>query len=132
MQEAVLRLHVYTRDGGEVRNPNAFLLRTAMNLAVDAHRRSRGERYESSPVDELNLTDLSPAPDEILAAEQRLHRMIETLDRVSTRTREIFFMHRLQGFSHAEIAKHLRISVSTVEKHIASAVTLLAIQRQSE
>jgi DNA-directed RNA polymerase specialized sigma24 family protein len=46
------------------------------------------------------------------------------------RTREIFFMHRLQGFSHAEIAARLNISKSAVEKHIASAVTILAIERQ--
>ena len=132
VQEAVLRLHIYTREGGEVRNPNAFLIRTALNLAVDAHRRSRGDLYEREPVDELNLIDLSPAPDEILAAEQRLRRMKDALDRVNPKTREVFFMHRLQGFSHAEIAQQLRISVSSVEKHIASAVTLLAIQRQRE
>jgi RNA polymerase sigma-70 factor (ECF subfamily) len=132
VQEAVLRLHVYTRTGGEVRNPNAFLLRTAMNLAVDTHRRSRADLYETAPIEELNLIDLAPAPEEIVAAEQRLRRMKDALDRVSSRTREIFFMHRLQGFSHAEIAAQLRISVSSVEKHIASAVTLLAIQRQRE
>lgn len=132
VQEAVLRLHIYTREGGEVRDTNAFLFRTAMNLSVDTHRRSRLELYETAPVEELNIIDLAPAPDEVLAAEQRLERMKETLDRVSSRTREVFFMHRLQGFSHAEIAKQLRISISTVEKHIASAVTLLAIQRQRE
>jgi RNA polymerase sigma-70 factor (ECF subfamily) len=83
-------------------------------------------------VDELNLIDLSPAPDEIFAAEQRLRRMRDALDRVSPKTREIFFLHRLQGFSHAEIATQFGISVSAVEKHVASAVTLLAIQRQRE
>ncbi len=132
VQEAVLRLHVYTRDGGEVRDPTAFLARTAMNLAVDAHRRGRQGLYERQPIEELNLVDLAPAPDEVLAAEQRLVRMKETLDRVSPRTRAVFFMHRLQGFSHAEIAGQLGISVSAVEKHIASAVTTLAIQRQRE
>jgi RNA polymerase sigma-70 factor (ECF subfamily) len=132
VQEAVLRLHTYTRAGGEVRNPNAFLIRTALNLAIDAHRRARETLYEPAPIDELNLIDLSPTPDEICAAEQRFRRMKETLDRVNPRTRAVFFMHRLQGFSHAEIAKQLGISVSSVEKHIASAVTLLAIQRQRE
>jgi DNA-directed RNA polymerase specialized sigma24 family protein len=39
-------------------------------------------------------------------------------------------MHRLQGYSHAEIASKLNVSKSAVEKHIASAVTILAMERQ--
>ncbi len=71
-------------------------------------------------------------PDEVLAAEQRLIRMKETLDRVSRRTREVFFMHRLQGLSHAEIAENLGVTISAVEKHVASALTILTIERQRE
>lgn len=130
VQEAVLRLHAYTHRGGQVRDESAFLVRTAMNLAVDARRHARADRYEPQPVEELKLVDLSPTPDEICEAEQRLLRMKATLDRVSPRTREIFFMHRLQGFSHAEIGRRLGITKSAVEKHIASAVTLLAMERQ--
>ena len=130
VQEAILRLHIYTRAGAEVRNPEAFLTRTVLNLAVDAHRRAHSDRYERDPVEELDLIDSSPMPDEVFAAEQRLLRMKEALDRVSTRTREVFFMHRLQGFSHMEIARKLGVSKSAVEKHVASAITALAMQEQ--
>jgi RNA polymerase sigma-70 factor (ECF subfamily) len=71
-------------------------------------------------------------PDEVFAAEQRLLGMKEALDRVSTRTREVFFMHRLQGFSHMEIARKLGVSKSAVEKHVASAITALAMQEQQQ
>lgn len=132
VQEAVLRLHAFTRAGGEVRDQEAFVARTALNLAVDAYRHSRRNLYELEPVEELELVDMDPTPDEVFAAEQRLIKMREALDRVSVRTREVFFMHRLQGFSHAEIATRLGISKSAVEKHIASAVTVLAMERQHE
>ena len=132
VQEAVVRLFMYTRTGGEVNNAEAFLTRTAMNLAVDSHRHSRRSQYESKSVEALELLDLGPTPDEILAAEQRLMSMRNALDRVSPRAREVFFMHRLQGLSHAEIASKLGISKSAVEKHIAGAVTILAIERQRE
>jgi RNA polymerase sigma factor (sigma-70 family) len=132
VQEAVLRLFAYTRKVGEVRNTEAFLTRTVMNLAVDLHRRSRLDRFEPRPVEVLDLLDLGPAPEEVLAAEQRLLRMKETLDQVSRRTREVFFMHRLQGLSHAEIARHLGVTTSAVEKHIASALTILTLERQRE
>lgn len=132
VQEAVLRLHAYTRQGNQVQNQEAFLTRTALNLAVDQHRHARPDSYESESVENLELPDLEPAPDEVFAAEQRLMKMQEALERANSRTREVFFMHRLYGFSHAEIARRLRISVSAVEKHVASAVTILALDRQKE
>ena len=132
VQEAVVRLFAYTRRVGEVRNTEAFLTRTVLNLAVDLHRSSHRDRYEPEPVEVLDLLDIAPAPDEVLAAEQRLLSMRNALDRVSRRTREVFFMHRLQGLSHAEIAAKLGVSKSAVEKHIATALTILTIERQRE
>lgn len=132
MQEAVLRLHAYTHQGGQVQNQEAFLTRTALNLAVDQHRHARQDSYESESIETLDLPDLEPTPDEVFAAEQRLNKMREALERANPRTRDVFFMHRLYGFSHAEIARQLGISVSAVEKHVASAVTVLAIERQKE
>jgi RNA polymerase sigma factor (sigma-70 family) len=132
VQEAVVRLFSYTRKAGEVRNSEAFLTRTALNLAIDLHRSARRDRFEPESVESLPLLDIAPTPDEILAAEQRLLSMKRALDEVSRRTRNVFFMHRLQGFSHSEIAGRLGISKSAVEKHIASAITILAIERQRE
>jgi len=133
VQEAVLRLHAYTQKGLEVHDVERFVTRTAINLAVDSHRRAHEDLYVSAPVEDFtSLIDTRPAPDEMLAIEQQLEAMRAALDRVSHRTREIFFMHRLQGFSHAEIAARMGISKSAVEKHIASAVTILAIQRSRE
>jgi RNA polymerase sigma factor (sigma-70 family) len=132
VQEAVVRLFAYTRRVGEVRNTEAFLTRTVLNLAVDLHRSSHRDRYDPEPVELLDLLDISPAPDEVLAAEQRLLSMRNALDRVNLRTREVFFMHRLQGLSHAEIAAKLGVSKSAVEKHIATALTILTIERQRE
>src|SRR5687768_4709697 len=112
VQEAMLRLHAYARSGGEVRDAEGFVLRTALNLAVDIRRHTHPERYTEEPLENLELVDISPCPDEVFAAEQRLLKMKESLDRVSVRTREIFFMHRLQGLSHAEVAAKLNISKS--------------------
>jgi RNA polymerase sigma factor (sigma-70 family) len=133
VQEAMLRLHIYTNSGGDVRNPEGFVTRTAMNLAVDAHRRAHEDLYSSTPVEELtSIIDDAPRPEELLEAEERLRRMKDALDGVSRRTREVFFMHRLQGFSQAEIARRLGVTTSAIEKHIASAMTILAMERQKK
>ena len=54
VQEAVVRLFAYTRKVGEVRNTEAFLTRTAMNLAVDLHRSSHLDRFVPEPRAEMS------------------------------------------------------------------------------
>jgi RNA polymerase sigma factor (sigma-70 family) len=132
VQEAFVRMQVYCQEGGAVREPEAFLVRTVLNLAIDARRRDRRDLYESQSVEDLYLVDLSPAPDEVFAAEQRLLKIRRSLETLSERTQKAFFLHRLEGFSYAEIAQRLGVSVSAVEKHIASAVAALALERQKE
>jgi RNA polymerase sigma factor (sigma-70 family) len=132
VQEAFARLQVYCQDGGVVREPKAFLVRTAFNLAIDARRHDHRDLYEKQSVEDLYLVDLSPAPDEVFAAEERLLKIRRALERLGERTQEAFFLHRLEGFSYAEIAQRLGVSVSAVEKHIANAVAVLAMERQKE
>lgn len=131
IQEAFLRLHIYCQDA-EVRQQGAFLTRTVLNLSVDMHRKEHRELYSDKPVDTLVLVDVSPTPDEQLAAQERLARVGVVLDALGPRTREIFLKHRLEGYGCAQIAEQFGISVSAVEKHIARAVLSLmdVVERQ--
>jgi RNA polymerase sigma-70 factor (ECF subfamily) len=61
IQEAFLRLHNFMTAGNEVQQPEAFLVRTALNLAIDTRRRDRRDRMIPRPVEELMLTDMSPS-----------------------------------------------------------------------
>jgi RNA polymerase sigma-70 factor (ECF subfamily) len=125
IQDAFLRMQAFCDEGGEVREPEAFLVRTVMRLRSNARLQRQRRPYETGILEDLELIDTSPLPDEVFAAQQCLERMRNRLDAVSLRTREILFMHRLDGLSYAEIADRLKISVSTVEKHIASGVAIL-------
>ena len=136
VQEAFLRLHTFLNEGHEVQRPAAFLARTALNLAVDASRRAGREhrdQFEPQSIEDLSLVDLNPSPEEIFSAEKRLIQIRQVLDtKVSVRTREVFFLHRLEGFTHDEIAARMNMSVRTVEKHIARAVTAVWMERSKE
>jgi RNA polymerase sigma factor (sigma-70 family) len=131
IQEALLRLEEYCRSA-EVRNKEEFLAKTVNNLVSDQQRRARVLAYASEPVEELAqsvpLIDPSPGPDRIVAAEQRLQQIQETLDAVSRRTREIYFALRA-GYRYDEIAAAFGISDKTVEKHVARAVLKLMNER---
>jgi RNA polymerase sigma-70 factor (ECF subfamily) len=124
IQEAFLRLHVHCRSRS-VEHPQSFLSRTVLNLSVDQHRKERRDLYTSTPVETLTLPDPAPSLDEELEIQQRLTRAGAVLEELGSRTRDIFLMHRVEGYGCAEIAKHFDISVSAVEKHIARAVLAL-------
>lgn len=126
MQDAFLRMQEYCDKGGEVQQPEAFLVRTVLNLSLNAQRDQHRELYADENVEELTfVVDTNPSPDEVIAGEQCLRRMRDALDVVGRRTRDIFFMHRLDGMSYAQIAQATGISVSAVEKHMARAIVAL-------
>lgn len=124
IQESFLRLHLYCQDE-EIQKQDAFLARTVLNLSVDLHRKEHRELYADEPVESLLLIDVKPMPDEDFDVSQRLHKVEAVLDALSPRTREIFLMHRVEGYGCAQIATHFGISLSAVEKHIAKAVLSL-------
>jgi RNA polymerase sigma-70 factor (ECF subfamily) len=94
-----------------------------MNARRDEHR----ELYTVQKPEEFELIlDTSPKPDEVFAAEECLERMRVALDAVSRRTRDILFLHRLDGLSYAQIAEQTGLSISAIEKHVASALVILA------
>jgi RNA polymerase sigma factor (sigma-70 family) len=133
IQEAFLKMQEYCERGGQVLQPEGFLVRTAFRLSANARRDAHSELYCTERVENLTfLVDTKPTPDEVLAGDQCLQRMRSALDAISRRTRDVFFMQRLDGLSYAEIAKRLGISVSAVEKHIASALATLADSDHSE
>lgn len=124
IQEAFLRLHVHCQSDLP-RQEEAFLKRTVMNLSVDLHRRSHRDLYVNERPEDLSLIDIRPTPDENLALHERVLRVELVLLSLTSRTRDVFLMHRLEGYSCAQIAAHFQITVSAVEKHIARAALAL-------
>jgi RNA polymerase sigma factor (sigma-70 family) len=127
IQDAFLRLEMYYRRGGEVREPEAFLVRAALRLASNArrsvHRRSRAEEAVKS----LPQLDVAPDPEEVIAAEQSVNAVNRSLAGVSDSTREVFLLHRIDGLTYSQIAKLYGMTHKAVERRVARAV--LAVYR---
>ncbi|MGH8178697.1 MAG: RNA polymerase sigma factor [Steroidobacter sp.] len=125
LHSAFVRLSEYSARN-TVENPSAFLVRTAANLAVDERRHNKVRRESPIDVGEmLEISDNQPLHPEVLAAQERLEKVMAALDSLGPRTREIFLLHRLDGLKYREIAARLDITVSAVEKHIAKASLFL-------
>ena len=127
LQEAFIRLSAYRRTH-KVNNPAGLLVTMAVRIAIDDNRRQRrhGE-LDSVPVsDLLGLATDEPPTTDVLIARERLSYVRDGLKRLNPRTREVFLMHRIGGMKYREIAAHLGITVSAVEKHIAKAALFVA------
>lgn len=126
VQEAYLRLAERSR-GAPVRNPEGFVFRTAVNLAVSDHRAAT--RHGKAHADHAIAALLQPqaaSQHEVIAARERLRLVEQAIGELPPRAREVFLLHRVEGLKYSEIARSLEISVSAVEKHMARALTHLA------
>jgi RNA polymerase sigma-70 factor (ECF subfamily) len=120
VQEAWLRLACYEREQTVVK-PEAFLMRTALNLSIDTYR-MHATRGEEVVPEEVVLMDPAPDVEAILLGRERMTRFSQCVGRLNQKTRDIFLAHRIDGMSYQEIAGRHQISISTVEKHIAKAL----------
>ncbi len=130
LHAAFVKLEEY-RERATVTNPAAYLVRTAVNLARDEYR-APAAREARQRTDPLLLVDDTPLQDEVFAARARLVRVQRALGELSPRTRQVFLMHRLDRMKYREIAVHLGITVSAVEKHVAKAALFLAEQMKDD
>lgn len=125
VQEAWVRLVIYERQHS-VDKPEAFLMRTALNLSIDSHR-TRTARGEEVLLEDAVLIDTTPDAEAALLARERVARLSACVSRLNDKTRNIFLAHRVDGLSYQEIAHRHRLSVSAVEKHVAKAMLAITI-----
>ena len=126
LQSAYVRM-AERRAGTIVENPEAYLARAALNIAIDRSRRVLVRAEDDRGIEGLvGLPDDDPLQDEVLIARERLARVREGLACLPEKTRTIFLRHRLDGLKYREIAQEHGITVSAVEKHIAKAMFFIA------
>lgn len=123
VQEAWVRMSGHSGQDPPA-NPEAYLMRTAINLSIDAHR-ARSVQGEEVALDDMVLVDVAPGVEAYLLGKERLARLSVCIGRLPARTRDIFLAHRLDGRSYSDIARELDISVTAVEKHVTKATVML-------
>ncbi|MDH1631001.1 RNA polymerase sigma factor [Pseudomonas mosselii] len=122
VQDSFLRLAEQQRHE-PIENAQAYLYRTAHNLMIDHVRQQQRRKTDTVPHEAFEaIIEDGPELEEQAVREQHLRRLQAILGELPERTREIFRLNRLEGMTHAEVARHLGISDSSVQKHLAKAL----------
>lgn len=125
VNECYLRM-LAIQDPAGVREPKAFLLRTAHNLAVDRGRRRALEvTSDALPAQPDELPGPAASPEDDARSGQLKGALDFALAELPERTATIFRLRRLQGHSSAAIAAELGLSQRAVQKHLVNALVFL-------
>ena len=120
-QETYLRAFDAESSGEPVRSPKAFLFRIARNVALnELVRKSRllTDYIEDSA--SHDVLDKGASAEEQVMGQEKLAMFCRAAASLPAQCRKAFLMRKVYGLSHKDIAEQLGISISTVEKHVAS------------
>ena len=120
------------RDSTEpVEHLGGYVLKTAATVFTDWIRRrsSHGASLHVAFEPELHGED-EVDPQRILGGREELQAATKVLLQLPERTRTVFILRRLEGKRFQEIAAHLGISVSAVEKHMVRAIHQLSLEME--
>ncbi|WP_304057141.1 RNA polymerase factor sigma-70 [Nitrosomonas communis] len=97
----------------KVRQPLAYLFRIVRNLAIDHYRRDAFESELFGTDEEgLHIPALTGTPETTAINRQHLDLVVEALAKLPERTKRVFELYRVEGYTHRMIADELNISTS--------------------
>jgi RNA polymerase sigma factor (sigma-70 family) len=126
-------LRVQSKDEeGPIESPGSYLVRVAVNIALDVQRR----QSRLLPFDEIEalmaLSDSAPGPARTAELRSEVDTALKYIDRMPERRRKILVLVRWDGLQQKEVAKLLGISLRVVENELKRAHDYLDAQMNNE
>jgi len=114
VQESYLRIWK-ARAREPINSAKAFLFTIARRLALDHIRRDRRSPFlPVKDVNELFVHDKAPDAGATANTSLEIELMVEAVDSLPSRCREIFMLTHLEGLPHREVAARLGLAEGTV------------------
>lgn len=104
----------------QLQTPRAYLTTVATRLIVDRARRRKIETACLESWATLYGEASAPSSESLAQAVQALDALAALLHALPEKPRTAFLLHRLDGLTHAQIAKQLGVSASMVKQYIAA------------
>jgi RNA polymerase sigma-70 factor (ECF subfamily) len=110
-----------------VREPRAFLVRTAKNIVTDRLRRDAVVRIEAmANLEELAMDETAPSAERVALARVELNWVVGLIARLPERCKDVFQARRLYGLSQHETAQTLGLTVGIVEQESLKGMDLIS------
>lgn len=103
---------------------STWLYRLVSNAAIDCLRREKKHR-DTGDVDDLELPDGGPSPQEQAERNDTRDAVRRALDRLSPEHRQVLLLRFMQELDYGEIARALNVSEGTVKSRINRAKSKL-------
>lgn len=129
--DTFVRLMTGRRKAGAGTEPRALLTHIAKGLVVDHWRRRAVEDAYLAAVAHVPEAE-APSPEARALILETLHAIDAALRSLPVRTREVFLLSQFDGMGYDEIARKLRVSLSTVKRHMQAAFAACLIAYQAD
>jgi RNA polymerase sigma factor (sigma-70 family) len=109
--------------------PRALLTTIAKNLANSLWQRKKIEQayYKVLQTSELHY---APSAEQEIIAIQTLSELLNVLDKLTPREKQVFFLSQIEGYHYVQIATELNISLITVKRDIKQVMLLCLMHIQ--
>jgi RNA polymerase sigma factor (sigma-70 family) len=119
VQDSFVRL-LQARETGRIACVRAYLFTIARNAALALLRRPK--IFDENPITDsaiLRIVESDADVAEQVSTRQEIALLLDAIDALPARCREIFILRKLQGISQKDIARQLGISDQTVQVQVA-------------
>ena len=123
VSEALVRAYG-AQNWASIDDGRHYLFRIARNVLIDHVRRSALVRFDS--LGDAGEQQPDRRTEAAISARDELRQVQRAIEAMPPQCRRVFVLRRVHEHSIGEIAAEMDLSVSTVEKHLGKAVSLLA------
>ncbi|RSZ34515.1 MULTISPECIES: RNA polymerase sigma factor [unclassified Variovorax] len=109
------------QEANAIESPRALLFRVARNLCVDDARRRKVAQEWAGTHAGIGTHQTAQSSEYVVAQQRVLARVVETMEQLPPRRREVFLLFRAYGHTRLEIAQRLNITEMAVAKHLLRA-----------
>jgi len=115
----------------DIKNERAFLYKVARNIAIDECRKSNRREIITYEEGDYSIPK-EEQPDEITLENVKEEILIEALNSLPKRLKQVFVLHVFDGYSKKQIAKMLDIKENSAQKYVIHATEKLSEYIQSK
>lgn len=134
LHDSMLRF-VLSKGSQRLIEPHAYMRTVVKNLLTDNfHENARFVAFNNDDASQNSTHGMpdswAPSPEQLADLRQRMEAIQSIINCLPPKSREVFWLFRIEGISQSEIASQLNISVNMVERHVIRALVDIRSARE--